>query len=796
MHRLSYNNADANGTSTGEASTKAGVSVQDDSVPTIKGILDAEKASRLSNEDSEPVSPEDDQAQKEEWEALTAIFPDIISVIAKSQNSGAVRVADDPSILPGASDTIVVTLDCNALGADVPASWSDKIALRITRPSKYPSAASLLIELQVSKLSLHDITSAQQASLLHAVRSVAASQIGAPCIMSVIQEAHDWLCTKATEALNYKETAVERSPSASTKKTTEAATLSWDSELLKNVMFSDETISEDQEREVSTLIHDLSVVAGKHMAEYRRLTQLRYSAASTSASTVTNDAFVPTSGGIWHYTVGLVGKPSAGKSTFFNVATQAALSRDGRLMAAVAPHPFTTIEPNVGPGWWSSHAEAKFGWNTGANAGSQQPHLYSSAHRDYSHPNRGAAHGRDAEGGRLLPLLVKDVAGLVPGAYKGRGKGNKFLGDLCDADVFVHVVDASGKADKDGNVVVDAGQGSSPMEDARWIHEELHRWIYGNIIGKWPSVIRNKGSDSALNRLMQLFSGYQGPRTFTLQALHLCGLDVERVADWTVRDLHNLVAHYLTIRFPKCLALNKIDAIDDADLPLVPQWQKAMADLGEVAVPVCAMAESWALLNQAQEMALKEAEGAKSTHTTNILSDENKAALTVGKDAWDNAVLKFGAAGVSGVLRAISAAVQLRPPVLCYPVSDLGTELPIGITTAAGSVGLDSGEVESGTEITNAKKDSKSASARLLDCLQFKPGSTIEDVFEALKRGEVPRARLTGEFVRAEGRSLDETSRRLQLGRGTLLDDTNCVLKVQTNRKVAWQSEMRGTVNS
>lgn len=34
---------------------------------------------------------------------------------------------------------------------------------------------------------------------------------------------------------------------------------------------------------------------------------------------------------------------------------------------------------------------------------------------------------------------VQDVAGLVPGAYEGRGRGNAFLNDLCDADVLIHV---------------------------------------------------------------------------------------------------------------------------------------------------------------------------------------------------------------------------------------------------------------------------------------------------------------------------------------------------------------------
>ena len=56
--------------------------------------------------------------------------------------------------------------------------------------------------------------------------------------------------------------------------------------------------------------------------------------------------------GIWNYTIGLVGKPSAGKSSFYNAATHAAYSKDGRRMAAVAAHPFTTIEPNIGPGFY------------------------------------------------------------------------------------------------------------------------------------------------------------------------------------------------------------------------------------------------------------------------------------------------------------------------------------------------------------------------------------------------------------------------------------------------------------
>ena len=68
-------------------------------------------------------------------------------------------------------------------------------------------------------------------------------------------------------------------------------------------------------------------------------------------------------------------------------------------MAEVAPHPFTTIEPNIGPGWFSGPRDNKYD------------------------KGRVTAYGRDSTDRRLLPVLIKDVAGLVPGAYKGRGKG-------------------------------------------------------------------------------------------------------------------------------------------------------------------------------------------------------------------------------------------------------------------------------------------------------------------------------------------------------------------------------------
>jgi len=77
---------------------------------------------------------------------------------------------------------------------------------------------------------------------------------------------------------------------------------------------------------------------------------------------------------------------------------------------------------------------------------------------------------------------------------------------------------------------------------------------------------------------------------------------------------------------------------------------------------------------------------------------------------------------------------------------------------------------------------------RLRDCLALKPGSRVEDVYDALKRGALPHVVVQGDFVRAEGRGLDAaTHKKKQIGREATIDATCAVLRIQTNRKSVWQ---------
>ena len=114
----------------------------------------------------------------------------------------------------------------------------------------------------------------------------------------------------------------------------------------------------------------------------------------------------------------------------------------------------------------------------------------------------------------------------------------------------------------------------------------------------------------------------------------------------------------------------------------------------------------------------------------------------------------------------------LKPPVLCYPVCDLDSECPVGWTSGKACA---------------APGSSSSCAPRLQDCLQMKPGSTVGDVFEALRRGEL-NGSLQGEFVRADSRCLG-SSRVLQLRRDAVLEAATAVLRIQTNRKSVWQQQ-------
>jgi ribosome-binding ATPase YchF (GTP1/OBG family) len=72
---------------------------------------------------------------------------------------------------------------------------------------------------------------------------------------------------------------------------------------------------------------------------------------------------------------------------------------------------------------------------------------------------------------------------------------------LTDSDVLIHVVDASGTADTEGNDVGVDGKSaglSHPLSDLSWIRNELVEWVYANVMHKWDNI-RRRGKSKVSN---------------------------------------------------------------------------------------------------------------------------------------------------------------------------------------------------------------------------------------------------------------------------------------------------------
>ncbi|HKL23260.1 MAG TPA: redox-regulated ATPase YchF [Candidatus Nanoarchaeia archaeon] len=286
--------------------------------------------------------------------------------------------------------------------------------------------------------------------------------------------------------------------------------------------------------------------------------------------------------------LGLVGKPSVGKSTFFKAATLAEID--------IANYPFTTIKANHGVGYVKVDCiEKEFGVKCNPN------------------------HGFCIEGNRFVPIDLMDVAGLVPGASEGKGLGNQFLNDLREADIFVHIVDVSGETDIEGKPT----KGHNPAEDIKFLEDELDKWYYNILMKVWGSFSRRVDVEGGKlsEAITRQLSGLKVNENHVKEVLLNLNLP-EKCSEWSEDSIMNFVHELRHVSKPMIVALNKIDVASGEE-----NYRRLVKEFPDLIMVPCSSDSELALRQAHKAGLIKYIPGEKNFEIVKELNEKQKEAL-------------------------------------------------------------------------------------------------------------------------------------------------------------------------
>ncbi|XP_077867357.1 uncharacterized protein LOC144356528 [Saccoglossus kowalevskii] len=355
-------------------------------------------------------------------------------------------------------------------------------------------------------------------------------------------------------------------------------------------------------------------------------------------------------------------------------------------------------------------------------------------------PRCQAAFGRSCTGKRLVSVLLKDVAGLVPGAADGKGRGNRFLSDLCDADVLIHIIDISGRTDEKGEEAI----GYDPANDVKWLlNDKIHRWIYDNIMNKWDIIVKRPP------KLLDMFTGYHANRPVIQATFTNAGIDTRELPTslplWTdpANVINNLVKEFIKLRFPMLPVLNKSDAMEAEKN--IARFQELFPETPMM--PVSALSECYLIQSLVKDNHIQYELGSAEFR---ILQDvDGQQGISERLEMISTTVWIY----YGNVYNALNLAVSLKPPVYAYPVQDLNT-----LKFIDSSRYQDTGV--------------------LRDCVLLKPGTTVDEFYNVILH---TLCLVSGKFVRAE--TIDRDGNKRQIRKVEIIKENNNVKKLMTTRK-------------
>jgi len=333
--------------------------------------------------------------------------------------------------------------------------------------------------------------------------------------------------------------------------------------------------------------------------------------------------------------VGIVGKPSSGKSTFLNAACLTNVK--------VSELPFTTIDANKGV------AYVKETCVCGEMEVKDDP-----------------KNSTCVNGFRFIPINLLDVAGLVPDAHMGKGLGNKFLNDLAKADMLIHIIDVTGGLDKTGKAVKD-GKKSDPYEDVLFLEKEINLW-FKDIIERedWSRFKKALASDKRkiVEELFKRLSGVKINKKQVISSLRTSGLENKNPASWSDDDLVLFSSKLREISKPILYAANKIDKEKSLE-NLNSLKEKSSSPI----IPCSALAEH-VLRNYDKKEIIKYVPGSNDFQIIN--KDKlNQKEMELIQKIKENILKPFNGTGVQQILN--HAIFRIADQICVYPVTEINT---------------------------------------------------------------------------------------------------------------------------
>lgn len=353
--------------------------------------------------------------------------------------------------------------------------------------------------------------------------------------------------------------------------------------------------------------------------------------------------------------IGVVGGTNTGKTTFFCASTL--------VDAEISNRPFVTIKPNQG----TTYVKVKC------------PHLELGKECN-------PVNSKCVNGVRLIPIALLDVAGLVPEAHKGKGLGNQFLNDLMQAQALIHVIDASGSVDAEGNPVAKGSY--DPGESIKFLEKEIAYWIKGILTKNWAKISKQAALDA------------KGPYEGLTKNLTGLGINEEEVKEvvkkegfslkpdsWSEEEVLEFSEKIRAKSKPIIIAANKID-VEGAEENL----KKLQKDFPDYRIFGCSAESELALRKAAKTGIIDYVPGEKEFKLVKEGIPEKQAKAL--EFIRSNVLEKNEGTGVQEIIN--KTAFELLDLIAVYPVQDqhkwtsgTGAVLPDAFLVRRGSTAIE-----------------------------------------------------------------------------------------------------------